>query len=61
MCLLVLLKGNGISFAADYSPGMLFDMACSVKNLCVRNDADSFTNPGGVWIPDSVIHGIMPV
>ena len=27
-----------------------------VKNAYIRNDAHSFTKPGGVWIPDSVCY-----
>ena len=29
--------------------------ACLVTNSYVSTDAHTFTNPGGVWIPDNVI------
>ena len=31
---------------------------CLVRKSDVSNDAHSFTNPGGVWIPHSVMYGI---
>ena len=36
------------------------DHACLVQKSDVSNDAHSFTNPGGVWIPHSVMYGISP-